>query len=58
MKRLQVLRACVLLDEGMPITAVAYRAGFGTRTSFFRVFRRITGTTPGAYRKRKQLQRR
>ncbi|HEV7922364.1 MAG TPA: AraC family transcriptional regulator [Thermoanaerobaculia bacterium] len=33
-------------------TEIAYRAGFGTRGTFFRVFRRATGMTPAQYRAR------
>jgi transcriptional regulator GlxA family with amidase domain len=40
-----------LLDSTtLSTTEIAYCAGFGTRRTFFRVFRRITGMTPAQFR--------
>jgi AraC-like DNA-binding protein len=36
----------LLRDPGLTTTAIAYRAGYGTRRSLFRSFRRETGRTP------------
>ena len=51
LKRRQVELAQRLLETTrLTTTAIAYRAGFGTRATFFRVFRRITGKTPAQFR--------
>jgi AraC family transcriptional regulator len=51
LKARQVELARRLLETtDLNTTAIAYRAGFGTRATFFRVFRRITGETPAQFR--------
>lgn len=40
----------LLSTTDLNTTEIAYRAGFGTRATFFRVFRRITGKTPAQFR--------
>jgi AraC-like DNA-binding protein len=40
----------LLITTERTMNDVAYSAGFGTRTSFFRAFRRVTGVTPMQYR--------
>ena len=40
----------LLSTTDLNTTEIAYRAGFGTRATFFRVFRRITGETPAQFR--------
>ena len=50
---LQVERAKNLIDAGMTLTRVAYAAGFGTRGTFFRVLKQVTGITPDCYRRTK-----
>jgi len=52
-RTLQVKRAKQLIDAGVPLTRVAYAAGFGTRRTFFRVFKHVTGITPDCYRRTK-----
>jgi AraC-like DNA-binding protein len=53
LKRLQVDFAERLLrDSELTATQIAYRAGFGTRRTFFRAYRRLKGDTPDAYRSR------
>jgi transcriptional regulator GlxA family with amidase domain len=48
----RVREAQRLLEEsGLPIDAVAWRAGFGTAASLREHFRRVTATTPTAYRR-------
>ncbi|SRR5712691_8349100 len=52
-KRAQINRAKQLLrDPRIPLNDVAYRCGFVTRATFFRVFRERTGLTPATYRRR------
>jgi AraC family transcriptional activator FtrA len=47
----RVLEArCLLEETDLPIDAVAWRAGFGTAASLRDHFRRVTATTPTAYR--------
>jgi transcriptional regulator GlxA family with amidase domain len=53
LKRLQVdFAESLLRDSGLTATQIAYRAGFGTRRTFFRAYRRLKGDTPDAYRSR------
>ena len=40
----------LLMTTPLTTTEIAYRAGFGTRATFFRVFRRVTGMTPSRFR--------
>ena len=48
----RVERAKILLrDSGMLIQEVGFRSGFNSLQNFNRVFKRLTGITPGAYRK-------
>jgi AraC-like DNA-binding protein len=52
LKSRQVEFARRLLETtNLTTTEIAYRAGFGTRATFFRVFRRITGETPAQFRR-------
>ena len=41
-----------LREEQMPIAEVSFLLGFSSSVSFFRAFRRWTGTTPEAFRRR------
>ncbi len=50
LRYLRIVRACVLLRAGLTTQHVAYLAGFGTRASLFRVFKKETGMTPEQYR--------
>lgn len=40
----------LLLGSGMPVQEVAEHVGFADVNYFIRMFRRIAGVTPGAYR--------
>lgn len=40
----------LLATSPMAVTAVGQRCGFVTTSHFYKVFRRVTGTTPGAFR--------
>lgn len=48
--RLRMLHALIELTDGRSITAVANRHGYGNPSAFVAAFRRVFGTTPGAYR--------
>jgi AraC-like DNA-binding protein len=51
-RRLRVERARRLIEEGShELAAVALEAGFADQSHFTRIFRRLTGATPGAYRR-------
>lgn len=51
LKRAQLQEAIALMsDRGLSLTRVAYKAGFGSRRTFFRAFRREYGTSPGSVR--------
>jgi len=41
----------LLLQSSIPVTEVGFKTGFNSLQNFNRVFKRHTGTTPGAYRK-------
>jgi AraC-like DNA-binding protein len=47
--QLRVLRACELIREGTPLSAVALHVGFSDQSHLCRHFKRILGMTPGAY---------
>ncbi|HEX6097623.1 MAG TPA: helix-turn-helix transcriptional regulator [Thermoanaerobaculia bacterium] len=40
----------LLASTDLSLSAIADAAGFGTRATFFRAFKRATGVTPAAYR--------
>lgn len=40
----------LLLETDLPIDTIAYKAGFGTRVTFFRAFKLATGMTPEKFR--------
>jgi AraC-like DNA-binding protein len=46
----RVLEAQKLLMQGCDVRQTAERCGFHTMQHFYRVFKRVTGTSPGAYR--------
>ncbi|NGN94741.1 helix-turn-helix transcriptional regulator [Nocardioides sp. KC13] len=46
----RLCHALILLGDGMPVTTVAHRCGWSSASAFIDTFRRIFGTTPGAYR--------
>lgn len=53
----RVARAQELLEHtDLPVDAVADRAGFGTAANLREHFRRVTGTTPAAYRESHRLR--
>jgi AraC-like DNA-binding protein len=45
--------AAAMLTQGMSVTSVTTRCGFGDRGTFARAFARIHGTTPSAWQRRK-----
>jgi AraC family transcriptional regulator len=50
-RRLRIRRACERLRDGdATLAEVALETGFSDQSHFTRVFRRLTGTTPAAYR--------
>jgi len=42
----------LLLDDTFPLKQVARKSGFNSMPAFVRSFKRVTGTTPGEYRRR------
>src|SRR6266850_2124802 len=51
LKEQQLSEAMRLLrDTSMSTTSIGYRAGFGTRRTFYRAFTRRTGIGPAEYR--------
>ena len=51
LQRLRVFHACVKLKEGLSVTDAAFATGFGSISSFNRVFRKHTGFSPSEYKK-------
>jgi AraC family transcriptional regulator len=52
-RRLRVAEACARLrDEELSLAEIALAAGFTDQSHFTRVFRRLTGTTPAAFRRK------
>lgn len=52
LKRRQLAHAeRLLLTSKLSTTRIGYLAGFGTRRTFFRAFRRDTGMSPSQYRR-------
>ena len=50
--RLRIRKAAELLcDDGTKVTEAAFRVGFADGNYFSRQFRRVTGLTPGEYRR-------
>jgi AraC-like DNA-binding protein len=45
----------LLLGSDLTVTQIAYRAGFGTRRTFFRAYQRLKGVTPESSRSRRRL---
>lgn len=56
LRRLRIHRACeALANSRRPIATIALDAGFADQSHFSRVFRRIMGETPRAWRQRTQF---
>ncbi len=52
-QNLRIKRASELLsNEETPLSEIALSTGFSDQSHFTRIFKRITGTTPGAFRKK------
>lgn len=47
--RIRVAAAVPMLVRGEPVSGVARAVGYATPSAFVAAFRRVTGTTPGAY---------
>jgi AraC family transcriptional regulator len=50
-ERLAVARR-LLADQGLPLVTIAHRSGFSSQAAFSASFKRTTGFSPGAYRRR------
>ena len=50
------LASRLLRQSKYPMLEVANRSGYGSEVAFHRAFKRVTGTTPGAYRRRQQAR--
>ncbi|HEY8561108.1 MAG TPA: AraC family transcriptional regulator [Pyrinomonadaceae bacterium] len=42
--------SALLLDKELPLSEIAYAAGFSDQSHFTRIFKRLVGVTPGAFR--------
>jgi AraC-like DNA-binding protein len=54
----RIEQALELLEGEDSIAVIAYRCGFSDQSAFSRCFRRITGTSPSAYRAARRRERR
>jgi len=53
LNELRIEKACLLLAQsGLTVKDICEKVGYGDRVYFYEVFKRITGATPGEYRKR------
>jgi AraC-like DNA-binding protein len=50
------LASRLLRQSKFPMLEVANRSGYDSEVAFHRAFKRVTGTTPGAYRRRQQVR--
>lgn len=50
-ERVILVQQALLAAPGRPLARIAADCGFGGKTQMYRAFRRVTGTTPAAYRK-------
>ena len=50
----RIANAKKLLKSGMPVIGVCVSVGFDSVTSFTRLFKKITGSTPAAFKKLRQ----
>jgi len=51
-KRLVLQEAIRLLDEGLPVTQVAFDLGYQSQSAFIGMFRKELGVPPGRYARR------
>jgi AraC-like DNA-binding protein len=52
LKQRQIAHAQTLLERSdLSTTRIAYLCGFGTRRTFYRAFKRVTGKSPDQYRR-------
>ena len=49
-QRARLVRALEMLAEGHPVPAIGLALGFATASAFLALFRRVSGTSPAAYR--------
>ena len=55
--RYRIRYACQLIQEGVELPQVGEQSGFGSKSSFYEVFRREVGMTPGEYSKQVHTQK-
>ena len=57
LQAVRVAHAKRLIEEGRPLTEVAFEVGFCDQSHLTRVFKRVDGRTPGAYVRRRCARR-
>ena len=57
LRRVRVRQAAALIADAVPLSDVATEAGFHDQSHLTRVFRALTGETPGAFRRRLRADR-
>lgn len=50
-QQIRIERAAKMLDEGLSIATVALELGYYDQSHFTRMFKKVTGLTPGAYQR-------
>jgi AraC-like DNA-binding protein len=53
LKMVRIQKAKQLLQTGMPVASVCFSVGFDSASSFTGFFKKITGSTPSAFQKKK-----
>ncbi|WP_419178196.1 helix-turn-helix domain-containing protein [Pseudomonas plecoglossicida] len=51
-QRLRLVRALSMLEDGIPVQAVALELGYSSSSAFIAMFHRMIGSTPDEFRKR------
>jgi len=46
----RIAQSQLLIENGIPLSEVCYRTGFGSMCAFIRAFKSVSGMTPSAYR--------
>lgn len=56
-RRIKLVTAMALLEQGLPVHVVARRLGYGNASAFIAMFRQLTGLSPTDLRKARPTQR-
>ncbi|MDW3652093.1 MAG: helix-turn-helix domain-containing protein [Bacteroidia bacterium] len=54
--RIEYAKALLLQEENLSIEAIAYEVGFNSKSSFYSIFKKLSGETPASFKSRQLLQ--